>query len=88
MDISDIKHLISERAANFLGRGSFQLLIDGKWEYAQAGATLDVINPATEGLIGKVAAAGPSDVGLAVKAARRAFDEGPWSRCARPSASA
>lgn len=80
MDISDIKHLISERAANFLGRGSFQLLIDGKWEYAQAGATLDVINPATEGLIGKVAAAGPSDVDLAVKAARRAFDEGPWSK--------
>lgn len=79
MDLSDIKHLISERAAEFLKRATHQLLIDGEWVYAANGATFETRNPATEKVIAKVAAAGAEDIDRAVRAARKAFDDGPWS---------
>lgn len=41
---------------------------------------VDVINPATEQVHAKVPDAGVADVDHAVKAARRAFDDGPWSQ--------
>ena len=46
-------------------------LIDG--EMVTAAATLDVINPATEEVIGQVPACGQADLDRAVAAARRAF---------------
>ena len=55
-----------------------QLYIDGKWVDGVRGETLDVINPATEEPIATVPQATPEDVELAVAAARRAFDDGPW----------
>ena len=48
-------------------------LIDGAWVVG-AGRTLDIINPATEAVIGKVALGAAGDVDKAVKAARRAFE--------------
>jgi phenylacetaldehyde dehydrogenase len=80
MNISDIKHLISEKTAKFLARGIHPLLIDGQWVQAESGQTIDVINPANEEVIGKVASAGKVDVDKAVAAARHAFDHGPWSK--------
>ncbi len=62
----------------FLG-GSKKLLIGGKWVDSQSGQQIDVINPATGELIGKIAQGDAADVDLAVAAARRAF-EGEWSR--------
>ncbi len=56
------------------------LQIDGKSMQAFAGEEIEVVDPATEQLIAKVAAGGATDVDLAVRAARRAFDSGPWSR--------
>ncbi|MFQ5934518.1 MAG: aldehyde dehydrogenase family protein [Dehalococcoidia bacterium] len=56
-----------------------KLLIDGKWVDPRSGDTLDAINPATEEVLATIAAAGREDVNLAVEAARRAFEEGPWS---------
>ena len=56
-----------------------KLLIDGKWVEASSGKTLDAINPATEEVLTTIAAGGPQDVNLAVEAARRAFEDGPWS---------
>jgi len=56
------------------------LLIDGKWVPAQSGKTFDVTNPATGEVIAKVAEGDKADVDAAVKAARRAFESGPWSR--------
>ena len=38
------------------------LLIDGKWRPAQSGRTIDVVNPATEEVIGTVAHAGTADL--------------------------
>jgi aldehyde dehydrogenase (NAD+) len=56
-----------------------QLLIDGKLCGASDGATFDVVNPATEEVIGAAPAATGADVEAAINAARRAFDESDWS---------
>ena len=55
-----------------------KLLIDGKWRDALSGKTFETINPATEEVIAEVAEGDKADIDLAVKAARRAFDSGPW----------
>lgn len=59
-----------------------RMLIDGKWVDAQSGGTIDVFNPATEEKIATVPAGGAADIDAAVKAARRAFEGGNWSRMA------
>jgi phenylacetaldehyde dehydrogenase len=56
------------------------LLIDGKWVDAQSGRTFSVYNPATGEVLDECAAGEKADIDLAVKAARRAFELGPWSR--------
>ncbi|HUZ02195.1 MAG TPA: aldehyde dehydrogenase family protein [Thermomicrobiaceae bacterium] len=57
-----------------------QLLIAGKHVDAASGETFDAFNPATNRVVAHVAKAGRADVDAAVRAARRAFDEGPWPR--------
>jgi aldehyde dehydrogenase (NAD+) len=59
-----------------------QLLIDGKFVNSSSGKTFDTFNPATEEKITSVQEAGVEDVNKAVKAARKAFDNGPWRRMA------
>jgi aldehyde dehydrogenase (NAD+) len=61
---------------------SFQtkLLIDGKFRDSVSGKTFATINPATEEVITEVAEGEAADIDLAVKAARKAFDSGPWSK--------
>ena len=63
---------------SFLAR-THALFIDGKFVPAQSGETFDVINPATGEVFAKAAAGGAADIDLAVKAARRAFESGPWA---------
>ncbi|HMQ16841.1 MAG TPA: aldehyde dehydrogenase family protein, partial [Phycisphaerae bacterium] len=60
--------------------GPTKLLINGEWQAAASGKTFATINPATEEVIAQVAEGDAADVELAVQAARRAFDEGPWSK--------
>lgn len=48
-------------------------LIDGVWTATQ-GRTMDIVNPATEEVIGQVALGTADEVDRAVKAARRAFE--------------
>lgn len=55
-----------------------QCFIDGKWQDAVSGKTFPTINPATEETIAEVAEGDAADVDLAAKAARRAFENGPW----------
>ena len=57
-----------------------KLIIDGEARDAASGATFETWNPATETRITTVAEAGVEDVDLAVRAARRAFESGPWPR--------
>lgn len=52
--------------------------IDGQWLPAQSGKTFATINPATEEVIAQVAEGDAADIDLAARAARRAFDSGPW----------
>lgn len=56
------------------------LYIDGQWTEGVDRRTWDVTNPATGRLLASVAVASTADVDQAVRAARRAFDEGPWTR--------
>ncbi|MCV7400103.1 aldehyde dehydrogenase [Mycobacterium fragae] len=62
-----------------LADGASALLIDGKLTSGSAG-TFPTVNPATEEVLGTAADADAEDVGRAVEAARRAFDETDWSR--------
>ena len=57
-----------------------QALIDGRWQDAQSGETFEVFNPSNEAVIARVADCKRADVDLAVAAARKAFDQGPWPR--------
>ncbi|MEX0777146.1 MAG: aldehyde dehydrogenase family protein [Phycisphaeraceae bacterium] len=57
-----------------------QMMINGQWLDAASGETFDVFDPATGNVIAKVAAGDKADIDKAVKAARQAFDEGPWRR--------
>src|SRR5438034_2271711 len=56
------------------------LFIDGKWVDSVSGKTFPTVNPATGETICQVAEADKADVDKAVKAARKAFDGGPWSK--------
>jgi betaine-aldehyde dehydrogenase len=53
--------------------------IDGKWVDGSAGETFPAYDPSTEEVIAQVASATAADVDSAVKAARAAFDSGPWA---------
>ena len=64
----------------FLKGASKRLLIGGRWVPARSGKTFEVINPANEQLIANVSEGDKEDVAGAVKAARKAFDQGPWAR--------
>src|SRR5579864_8777946 len=57
-----------------------QLFIDGQWTDAASGKTFDTPNPATGQTLAKVAEGDAEDINRAVRAARRAFDDGPWGR--------
>jgi aminomuconate-semialdehyde/2-hydroxymuconate-6-semialdehyde dehydrogenase len=59
-----------------------QLFIGGRWEKAVSGRTFDSFNPATGEKLATIQEAAPEDVDRAVRAARRAFAEGPWPRMA------
>jgi aldehyde dehydrogenase (NAD+) len=56
-----------------------RMLIDGRLVDGEAG-TFEVVDPATEAVLGSVADASPADMDRAIGAARRAFDETGWSR--------
>src|SRR5579875_2902178 len=79
MDLATAHARLGNAASSFLA-GPHRLLIDGKWVDARSGKRFDVFDPATGQAIAAVAEADALDVDEAVKAARRAFEEGPWSR--------
>ena len=62
----------------------FGQFINGKWSQAEKKETYDVINPATEEVIGKASKASPADVDKALKSAKEGFNiwkkTPPWQR--------
>ena len=64
----------------------FGQFIDGKWQQSSSNQTYEVINPATEEIIGKASKASESDVEKALKSAEKGFKIwkkfSPWDRAA------
>ena len=54
------------------------MLIGGEWVSAASGRTFETIDPATARPITSVAHGEAVDIDRAVRAARQAFDDGPW----------
>ena len=61
---------------------TYQLYINGRWLDGEGTGVDEVLNPATEAVIGRVPRAGANDVIRAITAARNAFDDGPWPKMA------
>ena len=57
-----------------------RLYIGSSWVESASDATREVISPTTEQVLAMVPEPSGTDADLAVLAARRAFDTGPWPR--------
>ncbi|AVA24612.1 aldehyde dehydrogenase family protein [Rhizobium sp. NXC24] len=57
-----------------------ELYIDGQWTRPLKGGTFPIVNPATEEVVHHGPLGTAEDVELAVRAARHAFDQGPWPK--------
>src|SRR5438093_7167643 len=57
---------------------AYQNYINGRWVKSSSGEMFPVYDPSTEEVIAHVASGTAADVDNAVKAARAAFDSGPW----------
>ena len=62
----------------------FGQFINGKWQKSSGGETYDVINPATEEIIGKASKANKDDINACLKSAEQGFkvwkNTSPWER--------
>jgi len=79
MSVTTLPDQLSDGARAFATR-SHELLIDGEHVAAADGRTFETIDPATARPITSVAQGGAEDVDRAVRAARRALEEGPWGK--------
>ncbi|MGG0251215.1 aldehyde dehydrogenase family protein [Peribacillus frigoritolerans] len=70
---------LNPRVQEFL-KGTKKLLINGKLVEAASGKTFETLDPSNGKVLAVVSEAGPEDVDKAVKAARTAFDKGPWKK--------
>src|SRR5512135_1424144 len=69
----------ADKASNFVTQ-RHKLLINGQWVEAASGKTFPTYNPATGEVLARVAEGDREDIDRAVKAARAAFETGPWSK--------
>src|ERR1700683_468877 len=72
--------VLSSPSKNRAAVSATKLLINNRWVNSQSGKTFATINPTTGEEICQVAEADAADVDIAVKAARTAFDHGPWRK--------
>lgn len=70
---------LDERVQKFL-QGKKKMYINGQFVESVSGKTFDTPNPATGETLATVCEADQEDIDRAVKAARKAFDNGTWSR--------
>ncbi|PHD77703.1 betaine-aldehyde dehydrogenase [Bacillus sp. AFS043905] len=70
---------LNPRVQEFL-KGTKKLLINGELVEAASGKTFETLDPSNGKVLAVVSEAGPEDVDKAVKAARMAFDKGPWKK--------
>jgi len=79
--------VLSSPSENKVAVSATKLLINNRWVNSQSGKTFATVNPATGEEICQVAEADAADVDLAVKAARAAFNKGPWRKASGPERS-
>jgi aldehyde dehydrogenase (NAD+) len=72
--------VMSSPAENQVRISATKLLINNRWVPAESGKTFATINPSTGEEICQIAEADAADVEKAVKAARHAFEHGPWRK--------
>jgi aldehyde dehydrogenase (NAD+) len=65
---------------SFLADSNKKHFIAGQWHASLAGEKLDTFNPATGTVLASLARGRKEDIDLAVAAARKAFEQGPWPR--------
>src|SRR6266576_3499978 len=70
---------LEDKVTSFIKKDR-KMLINGKWVEAASGKTFPSYNPATGDVLARVAEGDREDIDLAVKAARAAFETGPWSK--------
>jgi phenylacetaldehyde dehydrogenase len=70
---------IDPRVASFIGTPR-KMLINGNWVDAVSGKTFPSYDPSTGEVLARVAEGDREDINLAVKAARKAFETGPWRK--------
>jgi len=68
---------IDSRVQEFIGKPR-KMFVNGKWVEAASGKTFPSYNPATGEVLARIAEGDREDIDRAVKAARKAFDSGPW----------
>jgi hypothetical protein len=66
--------------ARTLATRNHELLIGGEWVASASGMTFETRDPGTGELLATVAEGGARDIDRAVRAARTALEDGPWSR--------
>src|SRR5271154_7011920 len=76
--------VLSSPSENQVGVSATKLLINNRWVNSQSGKTFATINPTTGEEICQVAEADSADVDIAVKAARTAYEHGPWRKTSGP----
>jgi len=77
MAVSDAEIKIAPEVNQFIA-STRKMLIDGQWVEAVSGKTFPVYNPATGEIMAQVVEGDKEDIERAVRAARKAFDGGPW----------
>src|SRR5947209_708706 len=70
---------VDPRVADFVSKPR-KMLINGKWLDSVSGKTFPTYDPATGEVLAKIAEGDSADIDLAVKAARKAFETGPWRK--------
>lgn len=77
--MSQVTEGLNKKVKKFL-RETKRLYINGEFVESKSGGTYEVYDPATGKVLANVYEAKAEDIDAAVKAARKAFDDGPWSR--------
>jgi hypothetical protein len=72
--------VVSTPAERPVALSATKLLIDNRWIASESGKTFATVNPSTGEEICQIAEADAADVEKAVKAARAAFEHGPWRK--------
>ncbi|GLC32857.1 aldehyde dehydrogenase family protein [Clostridium omnivorum] len=65
---------------SFVKKDPYKLYINGEFVASESGKTFDIVNPVNNEAFAKAYKGGAVDAKKAILAARKAYDEGPWSK--------